>query len=183
MPSKPRSTKADADARRLRVFDAWSKGALNHEQAVREGIHVTQIQRDLDAVFANLSPGTEEAKGEAVRRMLAQIEWQMAELRAAWERSKKPKDRKRARRTEGLGSDGHGERRDAEIVTEGRDGNPRFMEAIKSLRELEAKLRGLLKEQLELSGTDGAPIAVRVIEFAGPPDDIATAASTIAPTP
>lgn len=151
------------DQRRLRVYQAWCQGVPNYEIAAGEGVDPGQITRDVAAMLTEVHGRRVDIAEEETNRLLAEIDWQLQELRAAWERSKKPKDRKRAKRSEGLGRDGKGERRDAETVTEGRDGNPKFQSEITRLQEFRAKVQGLVKERHEHSGPNGGPIQHTVL--------------------
>lgn len=162
-PNGARRDVARVAQRRLRVYFAWSHGEAQHAIAEREKVHPGQITRDLNYILGELHARDLDKADENRRRMLGEIAWQKQELRAAWERSKKPKDRKRARRTEGVGQGGKGERRDAETVTEGRDGNPKFLAEIARLELLEARLLGLCKDQVEHTGPDGGPITHTVL--------------------
>lgn len=149
--------------RRLRVYQAWCRGVPNYEIAAAERVNPGQITRDVAVMLTEVHGRRVDVAEEATNQLLAEIEWQLQELRAAWERSKKPKDRKRAKRTEGVGRDGKGERRDAETVTEGRDGNPKFQAEITKLQEFKAKLENLLKERHEHTGPNGGPIQHTVL--------------------
>lgn len=118
-------------------------------------MHPTQITRDLHHILGELYERDLDKAEENRLRMLGEIAWQKQELRAAWDRSKNPKDWTRARRTEGHGKGGEGERRDVETVTEERDGDPKFMAELIWLEQLEAKLLGLFADIVNLASGGG----------------------------
>lgn len=138
-----RRARATLTQRRIRIFLAWSQGESQRAIAARERIHPGQVGRDIDAVIGELRDRNLPDAERNRRRLLGEIAWQKQELRAAWERSKKLRARKVARRTE-IGARGKGVWRDAETVTEGRDGDPRFLAEIAKLEVLEGKLLGLI---------------------------------------
>lgn len=110
--------------------------------AAVEGVDPGQITHDVATMLTEVHGRRVDIAEEENNRLLAEIDWQLQELRAAWERSKKPKDRKRAKRSEGLGRDGKGERRDAETVTEGRDGTPSSSRRSRGCRSSARRCKG-----------------------------------------
>src|SRR5262249_41367888 len=108
--------------------------------------------------------GLEDA-GRSKLELLGKIAHAEAELLAAWERSKKPRQRTRGKKVEGGGRARGQDRREAETVTEGRDGNPKVWTELRQLGELKARILGLMVQQHEHAGKkDGEPIPVKAVD-------------------
>jgi hypothetical protein len=135
---------SDLEKRRLRVFAAWTKGTTPLALAAREGVSRAQISRDVAAVCATLAPPDWTDADKSRLELLGKLAYAESELLAAWERSKQPRERRRAKKVEG-GASGAPGRQEGEKITEGRDGNPRFWERLQSLWELRSRLCGLIQ--------------------------------------
>ncbi len=134
------------EARRARVLKGWCEGKTQLQLAEQEKVVVGQISRDLAACWAKLAPQSEHDAKAALWELLAKVAYGEAELLAAWERSKQPREKKKGKKVEpgtGPGKKVAG-RKEAETITEGRDGNPRFWERLESLWQFKARLLGLL---------------------------------------
>jgi hypothetical protein len=163
----------DLEQRRRRVFRAWSLGTSRQQIADDEKLGVQQISRDLAATVGHLHGAKPRGDVEAdALAMLGRIAHMESELLAAWERSKKPRQRSRAKVKRGKAEAAKGKRADPnesgavtgaeqEEVTEGRDGNPRFIDTLKALWQLKAHIQGILKQTLEHTGPGGGPIPLR----------------------
>lgn len=161
------------EERRRRVYEAWAKGRPQYLIAQDEDVHPSQVVRDLNHVLAALREKNLGHQDLIRNEQLAQIAVAEKELWDAWERSKKPKERNKAKKTEGAGkTDAEGKpvpgsaptSSQAEKVTEGRDGNPKFMAELRALWELRAKLLGLLITRDD-DPSGGPSIVVKVYGF------------------
>ena len=165
-----RSRSIDLQDRRRRVFEAWTKGRPQYQIAQDEQVHPGQIVRDLDAVLAELKARDLDDKERARLDALARISTAEKELWDAWERSKKPKERNKAKKTTPGSNLPDGQaiagqtKSEAEKVTEGRDGNPKFMGELRALWELRAKLLGLHRDPDE-GGGNGPSMVIKVYGF------------------
>lgn len=156
----------ELDERRHRVFVAWCKGQPVHELAQAEGVHHSQIVRDLDAKIAELKTADATEEQAARCAMIGRIATAEAEAWAAWERSKRPRERRTARHTKRAATKAEKGQKAAaaagietgEIRTEERDGDARFLATLARLWELRAKLCGLIISRHEHVGPGGGPI-------------------------
>jgi hypothetical protein len=131
--------------RRRRVFAAWTQGATQLALAEQEGISQSQISRDIAAVCAMLAPVDWREVDKNRQELLGRITYAESEMLAAWERSKLPKQRDKQKQSSGRGK---GRLDDVEVVREGRDGNPRFIERLESLWMLRARLVGAIQNTI-----------------------------------
>jgi hypothetical protein len=145
--------------RRRRVFAAWSKGRPQHLIADDEKVHHSQVTRDIDAVCKELHGRRLDESERDRYELLGKLAHAESELLAAWERSKQPRER-RTTKTVRPGQGGKTAARDeGGKVTEGRDGNPKFMGELRALWELKARLAGILKVE--------GPIIPSAVTFVG----------------
>lgn len=136
------------EERQLRMFEAWTKGTTQLSLAAQEGISQGQVSRDIAAVCAKLAPPDWRNVAKCKLDLLGRIAYAESELLAAWERSKLPKQRNRQKQAAGLGRGGKGKRDDVEVVSEGRDGNPRFWERLESLWLFRARIVGAIQNTI-----------------------------------
>lgn len=136
------------EQRRLRVFRAWSTGTSQIELAEREKVHPGQICRDIAAVLHTL-PGPDSNDAEKAKlTLLGKLLHVESELLAAWERSKKPRTRRKAKTVKPRGQSKATGLEEAEAVEEDRDGNGRFLELLQANWEKQAKLLGLIVHKI-----------------------------------
>ena len=191
-----RRTRELIGARRQRALAAWSQGKTICGIAREEGVDPGQISRDLDHVLAEAHVGRVTDNKAELFAMLGRLEWQKAELRAAWHRSKLPRERHKAKTKRGpntkdkVGKETPGDIRtsETEVLTERiregvdpnsarREGNPKIISEITRIERLEAELLGLLKRdalsvgvQVEsASDADCHAIVTRIIARYGAP--------------
>jgi hypothetical protein len=147
------------EARRQRVFEAWAHGQRQYEIARTERVHQGQISRDISAVLAELNSDTpKEDRKQLLVEHLGFIAMLVSEALGGWHRSQQPRERRRAKniRTPANGKKkGSIDREEGERVTEGRDGNPRFLERLQRLCELSARLHGLIVNKIAPVTPDG----------------------------
>jgi hypothetical protein len=157
------------EARQLRIFKGWAAGTSTNDLAEAEGISQRQAQRDLVDALAKIRPLGSWKNVEKIKmELLDKTIHAETELLGAWERSKKPKERRKGKTTEptappppapdgqsatpdaqpARGRRSAGGKTESEKVVEGRDGNPRFIEALQRLWEFRAKVLGLLRDQI-----------------------------------
>lgn len=143
------------EQRRRRVFVRWALGKNQMEQAAEEGVDQKQISRDLAAAFASMAGkiGPEHVEA-ALLEMLGKIAHAEAELLAAWERSKKPRERRTGKQIKPSG--GRAGREEGTKLIEGRDGSVRFMTELRALWELKAKILGLIVHKVAPTDPSGS---------------------------
>lgn len=154
----------DLAERRKRVFEAWSNGEAQTAIAERENVHPGQIVRDLDHVLGELQKqDLDQAQGHLLD-MLTWCAWAEGELRSAWERSKRTRERIKIRTKRGAPKSkskapGVVKGQETEKLTEERDGNPKIMSEMRAVRELKARLLGLLRNETPAGSTSITVVA------------------------
>lgn len=144
-PKGGRPTKSDTlaiEQRRARVAEAYLRGQYQHEIAQRERVDRTTITHDLKAIQAAW-------KAAAIRDLDAHKERELARLDQlertywqAWERSLSERQKTRTKKTEGKGATA-----EASLEKEQRDGDPRFLEGVRSCIADRCKLLGLIVQK------------------------------------
>ena len=134
----------DLEQRRQRVFEAWCNGKTQRDIAAAENVHRSQICRDLDAVLAELHQHNLDDRDSLRLAFLGKLIWQEAELMAAWQRSKKQRQRRKAKR---INAGSPKQREESERIEEDRDGDPRWMERLHANWEMQAKVLMLSKDE------------------------------------
>jgi hypothetical protein len=134
-------------SRRSKVASLLVRGEMNHYEITRKlGMEESQrstISRDIQAIKAEWRLAAVRNFDDAVGRELAKLDSLEAEMWAAWERSKTPREVTRTRhRTGGKTAGDEAERR-----KEHRDGNPQFAQMILSCIDRRCKLLGLDPER------------------------------------
>ena len=157
---KSRAHGETLEARRLRVWNGRCLGKSVYDLADEEKVHWSQICRDVSAVARKLGRKLKPKDVEKVRlELLGKTFHAEAELLAAWERSKRPKERKKAKRIDAQAATGKSKgkpgKTEAEHVTEGRDGNPKFMAELRANWELQAKLLSLIVQKIAPTDPSG----------------------------
>jgi hypothetical protein len=157
----------DLEQRRQRVFEAWCNGKTQRDIAAAENVHRSQICRDLDAVLAELHQHNLDDRDSLRLAFLGKLIWQEAELMAAWQRSKKQRQRRRAKRIN-VGSPK--QREESERIEEDREGDPRYMDLLLKNWEMQGKVLMLSKDE-DLPRPPAAPgakvdVFVRIEELA-----------------
>ncbi len=159
--------KLEMAERRLRVgqlvAQAWTFTAIARELKVTR----RTVYSDFQAILADRKQGVDEVRDCLVLR-LENLE---REGREAWERSKKPKQKTGFKEVENNGRTGKdgtplpgNKRTENNINEEGRDGNPKFLGEARAAVMDQAKLHGLLRNDVELTGPGGGPVPITVVE-------------------
>lgn len=143
-------------ARRMRVAQLYLQGIPQYQIAQQLKVSAPSITRDLAAIREEWLQSSILNYDARKAQELARVDFLEAEAHAAWERSKAPKKRDRAKKVELPGKAvapvkgkaqtpaPGSQRREAETITEGRDGNPKFLGEIRACVELRAKITGIL---------------------------------------
>lgn len=151
--------------RRHRVFQKWSVGIPQNQIAHEEDLSGAQISRDLDAVLAELHGRGLDDSDRHRLEMLGKLAHAETELLAAWERSKQPKERRTTKTVRPDAKSKAGARDEGGKVTEGRDGNPKFIAELRALWESKASILNLLSPtRHEHAGPGGSAIPISIIE-------------------
>jgi hypothetical protein len=179
-------TQREADLEKAAKMDR--RGFTQQQIADELGVHRTQIEYDLKALRKRYAATQLSETGEAVSEKVEQLREVRAEAWLAWERSKQDKEKRvNEKVTEPAEPSQSGAAGDASpktvreeiqrvkdvITTEGRlPANEYLRTIIDSLAE-ECKLRGLVKEHLEITGKGGKPIEFVEIVRGGDGDVVA----------
>jgi hypothetical protein len=134
----------DLERRRQRVFEAWCNGKTQRDIAAAENVHRSQICRDLDAVLAELHQHNLDDRDSLRLAFLGKLIWQEAELMAAWQRSKKQRQRRKAKR---INAGSPKQREESERIEEDREGDPRYMDLLLKNWEMQGKVLMLSKDE------------------------------------
>ena len=162
-------------ARRSRIATMAARGERNRERLVvalaAEGIKVDErtVSRDLKAIEQEWRERYLGPIDDHKSQIIAELEAAKLELWAAWERSRKPRERFKGKtvsgQAKGKGADAKpAGREEKEKVTEGRDGNPRFLAEIREIDHLIAKIKGMIITKVAPVTPDGDKPAVLKIE-------------------
>ncbi|MDE2097147.1 MAG: hypothetical protein KGL39_07865 [Patescibacteria group bacterium] len=179
----PRVTKEVKFRRRLRVEQLLDEGV---ESSVRiaeilcaEGIQISdrEVRSDIKAVGKEWHASLVELRHARQMRLVREAEEDNKKLLAEWERSKLDKQRRRSRTKQRAGKDAQGKQAPAETqaekVTEGRLGDPRYLKVRAENREFIAETMGLKEpERKEITGADGGPVLVKTISGGASMNDL-----------
>lgn len=166
---------AATNARRARIWKQWVRGRSETELAEAEGVAISTICRDLQARHEQIreAEAASIAKGIAERdRAVSVYRDAITEAWTEWERSKGDKKRSRQKAKQGGEGTGGGTSTEAEETTEGRLGDPQYINAIVRAQARIDDLHGLVVSKHEHSGPKGAaiPLAVDVVALLHEPD-------------
>lgn len=139
MKPGPKRTPDQVLRDRAETARLYLQGVPQHEIAAKQGVTREQITYDLNVIRAEWVKNAQEGMTELVARELAKLDRIEAEAWAAWERSCKSRERKRTKKTTG----GESDRLEAQVETEERDGDPRWLEIVAKCVDQRCKLRGL----------------------------------------
>lgn len=121
--------------RRHEVAILYLRGETQWDIATKIGVDQGQISRDLVAIRESWKQEDKDAR----YKELARIDVLEIEYLKAWERSCRPKERKSAKTT----TAGTADHKEATIVTEMRDGNPKFLDGIMRCIERRCAILGI----------------------------------------
>lgn len=147
-----RTKRFEVMQRRARLAELFLRGQKNQTRlAELLGVDQGTISRDLEAMNKEWQATYLGDVNANKAEIIGELEASKAELWAAWERSKKPKERQRAKTVKGSGRGGSGDRQEGEKSAEGRDGNPKFLQEIREIDNLIARLRGLITNKVDVT--------------------------------
>ena len=136
-------------SRQWQVEQLYLQGLPQFVIAERLKVSTATVSSDMTAV----SERWRERNGALIdaRKLqeLAKCDLLEAEAWAAWRRSQEPRQRKRAKNTKSGAGKKQALRTEGELVTEARDGNPRFLERAESAVLLRCRILGLIAHKLE----------------------------------
>jgi len=166
MVRKPQE-RSEVNARRERVYKLWCRGWPEVRIAEKEGVHKSQICRDITARRKEINcckEGSAERDAAARDRAIGTYEEVIAEAFTEWERSKKDKERQRSKVRQKAGKakapkSGKAspalpldETTEAEQATEGRLGDPQYLRAAITAQQRIDEINGLVKQRHEHFG-------------------------------
>ena len=166
---KRTQTQREADLAEMAKLDL--RGYTTRAIGKLFGLSHVQIAKDLQKLRLRYAESAMLARHEAVVEKLAQLRDVRAEAWSAWEGSKKKRKRKvKERISESLDADGNAtpetvSRIKDVITTEGRLPANEYLTTILRTLEEESELLGLYApKKSEISGPDGSPLTVMLVE-------------------
>lgn len=164
--ARERQEWAAVNARRERVWKRWVRGESATSIAERESVSVSTISRDIQARQRQIRQhqANAAARDDAERqRAISGYRAAIAEAWEEWERSKGPKERRRTK-TRGAGAGGEGATVEAEEATEGRLGDPQYLNAVVRAQTKIDELLGLVPSRHEHQQAGPEVVAVNVVK-------------------
>lgn len=158
MPNTP-IQQAAIDKRRSEVAYLYCRGWPQHRLAAKFGVSRQAITRDLMVIRAEWRRVMLDSFDKLKSEQLAKIDAVEIEAYRGWRRSLKNAERTRKKAV----SDGDSKRSEAETLSEGQAGDPRFLQIIMSCIERRCKLIGAdAPQKREHSGPGGSSIPLEV---------------------
>lgn len=146
---------------RKKIAGLYLKGWLQVDIAQEVGIDQSTVSRDLKAIRDEWLKSTLVDFNEAEGRELAKIDAVEVEAWAAFERSKEDREISVQESV-----DGDSNRQKAQIRTEGRDGDPKWLEIVLKCSEQRRKILGIdAPVKSEVTGKDGGPLHMNIENF------------------
>lgn len=116
------------------------------------GISQPTVSRHKAALYRRWIENAQDHFTEMMLRQVQESQWRYDEAREAWEASKEPKTVKST-------SGGRGVPATASVMTADQNGDPRFLDVMRKEAEYQAKLLGLMREQVDVT-SNGRTIGV-----------------------
>jgi predicted transcriptional regulator len=146
----------------------WVRGHSQREIAKKFGITQPQVCHDLKEIRERLLPEDTQQMKEARKDRLMELAMFKQEFLDEWERSKRDKETQTQEKisTTGKGKKGEdGERIKAALRTEGRCGNPAFLNGALKVVQEECKIADLYpSKKMDLGNKEGKPLQIQFIE-------------------
>ena len=139
MPRSP-AEEIKLEARRMKASQLYLRGTTKLSQIARElGVDKSQISRDFKCIKAEWQKRYAQDLNTAKAEELSRIEDLLLEYWTAWHRSQENKETRQSEQSDTEG----GSRKKASIKTEGKEGNPAFLQGVERCSEQRRKLLGL----------------------------------------
>lgn len=155
-------TKEQREADLPRIARLYLQGVTHEAIAQEVGVSRVQITQDLKTVRATWLQSAVRDFDSAKAEELARIDLLEAEYWAAWKASKSPRQITTTKRKTASLKDGKAPpiaQDEAGVRKEQRDGDPRFLDGVRSCIDRRCKLLGLdAPMRAQLSGPNGGPI-------------------------